>query len=366
MLGCGPSQPDHPAEPTIRISREAYVSADTLHLRQVRLICGPQSTCPFKNIGVAAASTGGIALLGDYRGQLYLIHPGRTELVALGRIGSGPGEYHAVVAAAFDSADGVALFDAEERRMLRYDSTGKNTVTAGATLPPPVVFGVQIVASQAVMLSIPPGSRNAGRVAASLYRVGVDGPVERLGGFPLEPVTLGKSDLLPVRPFFKPKPVWAARSDKAYAFSDGAQFDLRIARNDSTVLRIVADPPPVPITDADIKTRRDEATGFGLSPLMRKQLERQLRDAVSATGKVFPEITDLVYLEDGYLLVRGAAPPSADLVRWDLITPDGGLVGLIQLDLGLRVIGGRHSELLIVGEGTAGDVIAAWFATARQ
>jgi hypothetical protein len=329
-------------------------------MKPIRTLCGSDQLCPFRNLAVAAVSQSQDALLGDYRAQLYLFRSNEPAPVPVGRTGSGPGEYHAVIAAGFDEA-GVLLFDAEERRVVRFDSASRPSLTASIDLPPPAIFGIRVAGGRSFALSIPPGAN--GKVKAGLYTIAPDSKPTAVGFFDITPLTSSSGDLLPIRPFFEPKPAWAVTGSQ-YGFSDGNRFDITLVHGPGRTTRIVADVPPVPISDSDIKARRDEALGPGLSPMMRGQLERQLREAVKRTGKVFPEVTDLVFLGESHIAVRGAAPPTSREVRWDLLTVDGQLVGYVILASGLRIVGGSLQSVLIVGEGADDEPTARWYALA--
>ena len=363
VLACAPA--DHASQPrVVTTTIRQYESAPRLMLADSQVLCGlaPAPECPFRNIVVAAASEDGRALLGDYRSQLYLYREPGSPPVPIGRLGKGPGEYTAVIAAGFHR-DGFSLFDIEQLRVVRYTPGQAASTSALVVQPPPVVYGALFEHEQLYMLSVPPGSRRGRDVQATIYALPVEGgrPIPR-GWALMPPLVVGESDLLPVRPFFEPKPLWAVGPDGAFAVGDGARLDFAIQYADtSRSYRLRAEVPTLPITERDIQVRRAEAQGFGLSPLMRTQYEAQLREALKHTGKVFPEATSLAFLSDGSLLIRGASPPTLPQVDWLLFSRAGALQGILPLSAGARIIGGTSSHLLIA-EDRDDIASAAWYA----
>jgi hypothetical protein len=214
-----------------------------------------------------------------------------------------------------------------------------------------------------VVLSVSPGERYEERVEGRLdVADAASGTLRRVGVVDARALQIAGKDLQPMRPFFLPRPVWAAGRDHSITYTAGDEED--IARYDSAghpdVLVTLAI-APVPVSLAEIDREKERVSTHFSTKSWRERAQPFIERAAASSPHDHPLVTDLAVLDDGSWWIRESPIPLADSVRWDVLNRDGTPLGFAMLRKGSRVAGGSMEHLLVVEATDSGLPYAGWY-----
>jgi len=169
-------------------------------------------------------------------------------------------------------------------------------------------------------------------------------------------------DLQPMRPFFLPRPVWAAGRDHSITYTAGDEED--IARYDSAghpdVLVTLAI-APVPVSPAEMDREKERVSTHFSTKSWRERAQPFIERAAASSPHDHPLVTDLAVLDDGSWWIRESPIPLADSVRWDVLNRDGTPLGFAMLPKESRVAGGSVERMLVVEQPDGEVPYVAWY-----
>ncbi|HEX6631812.1 MAG TPA: hypothetical protein VF048_12015 [Gemmatimonadaceae bacterium] len=350
-----------------RLTQVDYDAMPVLTLEPEEMICAARadSSCAFVDVNVAAVGPDGRVALSDGMREIREFGADGQFVRQIGRLGRGPGEYRTVMAAGYDSAGVLTVFDVWGHRIVRFDSTG----AAMDAAPAPQVIATQNakVVGGRVLLFVLPGAEAIGdTVQARIVTVGMPGAdTATLARFALPAIATGDGSLLPPQPPFTAAPYqrWTVAPDGAAYLADGAR--LRIDRVDGerrTIVDGVVTPHPVSDAERDAARERLTRVSPGMSTASVESWRRQAEAALAAAPSAHPLVAELVALDDGTLWAREGAPADADSVRWNAFAPDGRPIGRLTLPARGRLVAGTRERLLLVTHDAFDVPIVGWYA----
>lgn len=196
-----------------------------LPLRRSGTICRKreQAQCPLREIRVAVAGPHGSAYLAEPGVALREFDEHGAYVRIIGNLGTDSGEYQGAEAAAYDGGTRIHVFDASTLRLLTYDTAGRHLGTMHLRLTPDYV-GARGSPDGLVVLSVPPGERYEARVEGRLEVAdAAGGNLRQVAIVDARAPRIAGKDLQPIRPFFLPRPVWAAGRDRSISYAAGAE-----------------------------------------------------------------------------------------------------------------------------------------------
>jgi hypothetical protein len=299
--------------------------------------------------GIAAATThvdGSIAFWGldGKRSQLYRVDSVGRPL-AIGRLGSGPGEYRFHLPMGFGPEGELLLADLAQRRVMRYATDGRLL----STVEVPVAIGLFNAAFVdgkllALATEVPRTRGDSMPVSIEALDDGARQP-RRLATLPVRRPGYAVSDL-------RPMPARHAAADQ-YAFdSTGALLTttgaaLVVDRFDAAgahVVRFGFDVTTPFVSDGELEEARGRALRGVNEPRMRRALEESMQRPGSRLRH--PAITRLMVAADGSIWVRGW-PTSTDSVHWVVFSAAAEPLGRIILGDGDVVMDAREGRVLL-------------------
>lgn len=350
-----------------RLTQADYDAMPVLTLEPQQMICAAQadSSCAFVDITVAAVGPDGRVALSSGMREVRQFDANGRFVRQIGRSGRGPGEYSTVMAAGYDSAGTLTVFDVWGHRILRFDSTG---APIDAVQAPNVVAtqNAQIVGGRVLLFVLPGAAAIGDTVQARIVSVAAPGAdTATLASFALPAITTGDGSMISHQTPFTVAPfrLWAVAPDGAAYMADGAR--LRIDRVDGVRRTVVdGDVAPRPVSDAERDAVRELMTrpSPGMSTASAAQRRRVAEVALAAAPSAYPLIDQLVALDDGTLWAREGAPADADSVRWNAFAPDGHPIGRLMLPARGRVMGGTRDRLLLVTYDAFDVPTVGWYA----
>ena len=282
----------------------------------------------FRVSAVAPLGDGGFALGNSGAGQIRLYDPSGRFVRALGRPGSGPGEFQLLGPIWAIAPDSIMAWDVIARKLVTFTSTGE-VIHETRLEPAPAVQGPHVIGRFADGALAVTGSRQRLALEPSLVGKMVrDSTVvaafdaggafkRRLAAIPGTPrFVMATSG--PVRWPFVPFHSGAilAVLDSSVATSDGRGMIDVIGGDGRTIESIVLPIKPALVTSDDVERVRERALATAKSPDERTLWERFYRDA--PYPDTMPVIREM--LSDGHsrLLIRLFERPGAETTRWSL------------------------------------------------
>lgn len=349
VVGC--AEPPTPASIAIvTIAPDAeYTALPALRVEEVRSACGEGEACMKLSYPMATVlANGAVAYWGVAGRRPQLYRTTADTVVALGRSGSGPGEYRMPLALGATDAGEVRAADLMQRRILQYGPDG--AVLPMTAVPMPIgVFdlaftGGSLRAFAAEKLG---AAGDSAPIRVFALEAGAQRPRElftlphRAPGFDVE-------DFRPMPLPFAAQASYRFRRDGHLFVAPGATF--AIDEFDSTgvhLSRFGFDLPSRAVTAAELDAARERALRRVPDPRMREMVDRAMRTGAPR----HPAITRLAPLDDGSLWVRESPVESADSVRWIVFASSARPRGVLRLGVDDMVHGTHDGLVLLSREG---------------
>lgn len=319
--------------------------------------------------GVARLSDGRMAVANGATNEIRLYGPDGRHLASVGRSGQGPGEFEGLDGIWRLPGDTLATSDVRLRRLSRFDPDGGFLGSAMVTSPvdgefPRVVGAFDdgtflLQTTKGVGGDARTGTR---RDTVHLFRIGADGAVrDSLGAFPATDIHVssgGSGENVWTTVSWLPlgrRSTFAARGDQlVIATADAWQIELR--RPDGTLRRLVRRTAPrAPLSRAEIDAElersaariRENDSAFAV---------RYLENMAKAEWPAYkPAHGQVILASDGALWVAAAGADETRPQRWEVIAPDGRLLGGVTMparfrpmDVGAEYVAGLWNDDLDV------------------
>lgn len=296
---------------------------------------------------------GRIVVVDAGSGQVRLFGPDGTHESTIGALGDGPGEFRSI-RSVDAGGDSVVVFDDRLSRVTVYRLSGELVTTWNVDLAsgavPMAMAEVKFLETGQVVgmdgMSLAAGSRpSLVRDTAFLFEIreGLPSPeaIAAVPGAWTEFVELG-GQLSFRHQALTSLPSWDTHAGSIYTTA-GDGFEFRVHGASGEVTRIVrrAQASP-PVTPTDAQAWKDAL--LAPAPEAQRAMMAPMLEAFHMPATL-PVYATLIVDADGNVwlgrfVAPGIAPPSA----WDVYTPDGGYLGVVQTPPGLRVfeIGADH------------------------
>ncbi len=325
--------------PRLSLERESPACPDTV------------PACALSSAAVAVAGPDGSVLLSDFGRRLVAVTKTPQVVRPIGSLGGGPGEYRVILASTIDSVGDMVVFDAAQRRVVRFDRSGTAILTANIDLPEGFIAAWFVGDDlHAIGTELSNGARGDS-VPVVLYRMrpGLTPKAEHRLPILLPGYALG--DLRPVPAPFEAAPQWAFGADGRILFSPGQRFELRmLSPTGAESLRFGFDIAPRKVTQEEIDRFLTENT--------RRIGDAQMRAAARARPPApgrHPSITAVQWLPNRDVWVREAPSVQGDSVRWIVFSDSGVPKGGVTLDADARVLTSYNDLILVNDPGSSGS-----------
>jgi hypothetical protein len=353
---------------SVTIDSIAYRTMARLPLRRIATICREREhpQCPRSDISVAVAGPHGTVYLAEPGVALRQFDEHGAYVRIIGNLGTDSAQYQGAEAASYDGGAHIHVFDASTLRLLTYDTTGRHLGTMRLALTPDYV-GVRGSPDGLVVLSVRPGKRYEERVEGRLdVADAASGSLRRVGIVDARALWIEGKDLQPMRPFFLPRPVWAAGRDRSVTYAAGD--DKYIARYDSAghrelLVRFAF--PPVAVSPDEMEREKKRVSAM-FTGSWRERAQPYIERAAASSPHDHPLFTYLAVLDDGSCWIRESPVPRADSVRWDVLDHDGTPLGFVMPRKESQVAGGSMEQLLMVEAPDGRLPYVAWYSVSEH
>lgn len=292
--------------------------------------------------GARRLPDGGVVVLNGATSELRFFDQNGRHLRAVGRLGSGPGEFRRPGVPEWLGTDTLVVFDTWTARATFVSARGAllksvrvEGIAGGGELLGRLSGGSLLLAiTRGVTQGTEPGVR---RDPVRLVRLSGEGAVrDTLGSFRGPEVAVqivGSSTVMTGAPFSRGT-FFAVAGDRVFV-ADNAEYRVRVYANGRLERIIEKSVAPVPITASDIERAKAQRRGGDRDPSWRAWLDRLYqRDHVPAD---FPAFGRIVVDADGWLWVQAYAPSPGGGFAWDVFDASGRLRCACQLPSGFRV-----------------------------
>ncbi len=315
----------------VAIGRAAYLAAPRLELVVSDTLCGARYACPAEHLVRAAISgSGEVAVLTD-RSSIFVMSGARPlrqivfDNTAIGNLRS-----EAALEATPDG--GWQMLLPGSARFTTVDSTGQWN---GSDLIPlsESFYGATAFEGRLVQMILPATPIVGDSVEAEFVGVAprsISGVT--LARIKTVSVRSTKSDLMPLPPFFRPRPVWVPIARDTVLYSDRADYRISWLSRTGPWRELVVDAPLREVTPEEL----DDVSARFLAqmpkvPFFRSAMTRDVARRRDAAARFHPPISSVLVASDRTILAAGVADPDSGTVRWDLLDPAGALLGYFEL-----------------------------------
>lgn len=306
--------------------------------------CDPdQRGCLLSTNAIAAVTEDGTLIISDFGKPISAISPYDSVPTQIGAIGSGPGEYRAVLAIATDALGRIHAFDAGQRRVITYDLTGSLLGASAVELPPGFIaawFGDSLLHIVAGDIS---NSNRGDSVPVVLYSDRGNGRIGAVSELPILLPGFAMGDLRPVPVPFEAIPLWSARNTGQFLYTSGKNFSIRtFSMEGKEGFSIGAEVVPREVTQEEFQRAVTENT---------RRIGNAAMRAAARSGNHPPDrhasITSVQWLSNGDIWVREAPSESGDSARWIVFDSTGGAIGRVTLPAEARVLASYRERILL-------------------
>ena len=360
--GCVRDRVDAMPATTALLSAEGFAELPMLRLELGRAVCAanePTASCEVGPNGNVVADGGSQLLLNDpSQKSLRRIDVRTGSVYPLGRPGQGPGEFRMLFSIDLGRDGSAAAFDAEQRKTIRFDSSG-GVVELRHPVLPGGLLAMDFIAGElwAVGGDIQGTSATGDSVPTLLFRVSPDGHFRKAATLALRRPGRGIEDMRPAPPIFAPQELWHFARDGRVLHADGDAMVVDV--HDTTgryLLRVGASTSPRSVTEAEFQreyvARIARAPGGAMGRAMREQAAQRVPTHAA--------ITAMRQLENGQIWIREAPSESGDSVGWVVFQRDGAPVGRLTLPAEMRVLAASDSNLVVLPPSTERPAVLTW------
>lgn len=350
-------------------SESAWVAIPSATLEPVAPLCAPGTElCRFGPQALAKIDSAGDVLFiarAGRRSQVMRLRAGSDAPTALGRDGSGPGEYRIPAVIGLAPNGDALVYDLLARRVVRFAPDGRPVATSLAPLPSAPLPAFDAVEGELRMLGteVPSSPGDSMPVLMFALDSGSTG-ARRLHGIALRQPAFRIDAMRPVPPLFEAQPLFALLPDGRVAFTDADELVIDLfdaagrheRRFGFASLRR-------DVTEADLAAAGTRRTRGITDPRMRSAIEAQ----TSSGAARHPAITKLVALNNGEIWVRETPRAEGDLVTWIAFSPAGDALRRVWTGADDTILGWRGDRLLVhrTREDESADSSGYWWFTVR-
>ncbi len=307
----------------------------------------------FQVQGATMLQGGRVAVANAGSGEIRVYGPDGVFLAAHGRKGEGPGEFQRPALAGKLGGDTLVVVDVQLQRISLMDtregflsSTRISEALGGGLFPRGMFQDRSVVLGGGFYWSGDSGeqlSDGYSRRKTSYRSASLDGePVTDFGLFPgseffMRVRRVGEGMVMAARliPFGK-FPMQAVGPRHLFLAS-GDRWEVRGFSPDGTLERIIRwDRPPLPVTTADVVLLTEEEVAEAGDPARAREIRDELEEM--PVPEFMPAFAGLVADAHGYLWVERSRPPADTTPRFDILDPEGRVVGWVSLPEALELL----------------------------
>lgn len=332
----------------------AYDDLPVLSLEDAGRLCAAgEDRCLTTGDQLAAVREDGAVVFlgpGERFPQLYLVPAGSTSPQAIGRAGSGPGEYRLVISVAFAPDGGIRAFDGAQRRLLQFSPEGALQRTDAAPMPDAPVDAGFVGGELRWLGTDVPSARGDSMPARVYLSEGGAARVRPLHDLAFRHPSVPLGEFRPMPQPFEPLAQFAFGPDGTLFRTDGARFVIeRYGPTGALDATFGFDRDARPLAASEVADARERLLARLPSVTMRAGAAAAFRDEWTH----HPAITRLRVLGDGSLWVRESPHAAGDSVSWVIFESPDRPRGRLVLGADDRVLGTHQGRLLVA---LAGDV----------
>ena len=282
--------------------------------------------------GIVELPDGGIAIANNGSSEIRLYDPNGRFVRALGRDGSGPGEF-AGLANLVARGDTLYAYDLMYGRLTRFLSSGTylddRSLRCDATMLPPHFLGLLRDGAVAAWTHVYPSSDGFGRASVVQLLIDQDGTADTLGSFPGNENVIQRRDLgggvgTTTSWFwsFYRRFLGVAGGDRIYAAPTDSAIIYVWDGSGAPLDALQWDDMPRPLDDA-VATALFQQETANLEPAERDKEREAFREA--ARPEAAPVFSHLVLGPGGELWVHRFDQPGGEVSDWLVFDADGSL-----------------------------------------
>lgn len=337
--------------PSIEIrSAAAYAALPSATLEADGPLCIDASRCLPPRQAIAAVSASGDALLlvlGGQRTEVVRIPAGGDAPTAVGREGSGPGEYRIPALLGFAPGGDGLVFDIMARRVLRYAPDGTSLATSVVLLPasPHPAFGLVQGELWILGSDTPPTPGDSMPVVVFALDSGALAP-RRLHtlAFGLPAFPIGEFRVAPL--LLAPQDFFTFRGDSSVLVARGGLLGVDIHAPDGALVRRIGfNVEPRATSAEDIAEEASRRVRGIPDPQARAAIAQEL--SANAADRM-PVLTGLVAMDDGEIWLRGSPSRDGDRVEWLVLRGDGEPLRRVTLPAEDAILGKQGARYLVM------------------
>jgi hypothetical protein len=284
--------------------------------------------------------------------QIYTVNLRANRATAVGFEGGGPGEYRAINSVALSSNGDVLVFDALQRRILRYAVDGR--LVSMSQVPMPAGFiEAAFVQERLVAVGFQPPRQAGDSMPVQIFALdsGKQEP-SLLATLPLRLPAYRMGDMIPPRGAFEATSIWAFREDGRIIYTSGNELELAVFDGAGIYeLRYGFEVQAREVTDSERAQAARSNVRVG-NARMQQAIDAASQASVHLGAARHPSITAIVVSTEGDIWMRESVRASGDSVHWVVSSAQFEPRGRVLLGANDRVLAVRADHIWITDQGS--------------
>lgn len=352
--------PVAPSVTLVSIDRETYLAAPRVRFIEGDTICGARPACPNEEpLRVAVSRDGEVALLTE-RSSVFVVSAQRSLRQIV--FDNNPiGNLQSEAAIEATSNGGWRLLIPGSARFISVDSVGRLDNTTLIPLDADF-FGAAAFEGSLVKMHLPAAATAGDSVEAEFVgvtpREGFRGPWARLR---TASVRSTKSDLIPLPPFFRTRPLWTPVAPDTVLYADRSAYRVAWVGRAGPWRELRVDAPLREVTPEELNAESARFLAqMPKSPRFREALSQDVERRRNGAPRNHPAVSSLLIAGDRRMLVASGVDPESGIVRWDLFDGDGSILGHFEMADYERVLNFEGRRLILGSRGAADRSVVRW------
>lgn len=246
-------------------------------------------------------------------------------------------------------------------RFISVDSVGRLDNTTLIPLDADF-FGAAAFEGSLVKMHLPAAATAGDSVEAEFVgvtpREGFRGPWARLR---TASVRSTKSDLIPLPPFFRTRPLWTPIAPDTVLYADRSAYRVAWVGRAGPWRELRVDAPLREVTPEELNAESARFLAqMPKSPRFREALSQDVERRRNGAPRNHPAVSSLLIAGDRRMLVASGVDPESGIVRWDLFDGDGSILGHFEMADYERVLNFEGRRLILGSRGAADRSVVRW------